>query len=72
MQIQEALSRSEKAKHFHKLDSVLLTVKGMPSKEVASLYNESPTTVSYWIKKVVESGVESLREGKTARWRCYF
>ena len=42
LQIQEALSQSEDAKYFHKLDLVLLTVNGMSSKEVASLYNESP------------------------------
>ena len=64
LQIQEALSQSEDAKYFHKLDLVLLTVNGMSSKEVASLYNEFPTTVSYWTKKAVESGVESLRGGK--------
>ena len=64
LQIQEALSQSEDAKYYHKLDLVMLTVNGMSPREVASLYNESPTTVSYWTKKVVESGVESLRDGK--------
>lgn len=42
----------------------MLTVNGMPVKDVASLCNESPTTVSYWIRKVVKFGVESLKSGK--------
>ena len=61
--IQNALSVSEEAKYYHRLDLVMLAVNGMPVKEIASLYNESPTTISYWTKKVVENGVESLKSG---------
>lgn len=61
--IQNALNESEEAKYYHRLDLVLLAVNGMPVKEIASLYNESPTTISYWTKKVVEQGVESLKSG---------
>lgn len=42
----------------------MLAINGMPVKEIASLYNESPTTISYWTKKVVEHGVESLKSGE--------
>jgi transposase len=62
--IQNALSSSKEAKYYHRLDLVMLAVNGMPVKQIASLYNESPTTISYWTKKVIEQGVESLKEGK--------
>jgi transposase len=61
--IQNALSSSKEAKYYHRLDLVMLAVNGMPVKQIASLYNESPTTISYWTKKVIEQGVESLKEG---------
>ena len=62
--IQNALNTSEEAKYYHRLDLVMLAVNGMPVKEIATLFNESPTTISYWTKKVVEQGVESLKSGK--------
>ena len=62
--IQNAINTSEKAKYYHRLDLVMLAVNGMPVKEIATLFNESPTTISYWTKKVVEQGVESLKSGK--------
>lgn len=61
--IQNALSETEEAKYYHRLALVMLAINGMPVKEIASLYNESPTTISYWTKKVVEQGVDSLRSG---------
>ena len=61
--IQNALS-NEEAKYYHHLDLVMLAVNGMPVKEIAALYNESPTTISYWTKKVVEQGVDSLKSGE--------
>ncbi len=42
----------------------MLAIKGMPVKEIASLYGESPSTINYWTKKLVEQGVESLKSGK--------
>lgn len=62
--IQNALSDTEEAKYYHRLDLVMLAVNGMPVKEIAALYNESPTTISYWTKKVVEQGVDSLKSGE--------
>ncbi len=64
LSIQNALHASEEAKYYHRLDLVILAVNGMPIKEIAALYNESPTTISYWTKKVVEKGVDSLKSGK--------
>ena len=61
--IQNALNDNEEAKYYHRLDLVMLAINGMPVKEIASLYNESPTTIYYWAKKVVEQGVESLKSG---------
>jgi transposase len=63
LNIQNELSSNADAKYFHRLDLVLLAVNGMPVKEIAALYNESPTTISYWTKKAVEKGVKSLKEG---------
>ena len=62
--IQNAINTSEEAKYYHRLNLVMLAVNGMPVKEIATLFNESPTTISYWTKKVVEQGVESLKSGK--------
>ena len=62
--IQNAINTNEEAKYYHRLDLVMLAVNGMPVKEIATLFNESPTTISYWTKKVVEQGVESLKSGK--------
>jgi transposase len=62
--IQNALSDSEKAKFYHRLDLVMLAVNGMPVKEIAALFNESPTTISFWTKKVVELGVDALKSGE--------
>jgi transposase len=61
--IQNALNKSEDAKYYHRLDLVMLAVSGMAIKEIAALYNESPTTISYWTKKVVENGIDSLKSG---------
>lgn len=62
--IQNALNHSEEAKYYHRLDLVMLAINGMPIKEIATLYNESPTTISYWTKKVIAQGVESLKSGE--------
>jgi len=64
LSIQNALSASEEAKYYHRLDLVILAINGMHVKEIAALYNESPTTISYWTKKVVEKGVNSLKSGE--------
>ena len=64
LSIQNALSVSEEAKYYHRLDLVMLAINGMHVKEIAALYNESPTTISYWTKKVVEKGVNSLKSGE--------
>jgi transposase len=64
LMIQNALSDSAEAKYYHRLDLVMLAINGMPVKEIAALFNESPTTISYWTKKVVEKGVESLKSGE--------
>ena len=61
--IQNALNDSEEAKYYHRLDLVMLAVNGMPIKEIATLYNESPTTICYWTKRVVEQGVGALKSG---------
>jgi transposase len=62
--IQNALNHSEEAKYYHRLDLVMLAINGMPVKEIAALYNESPKTISYWTKKVIEQGVEALKSGE--------
>lgn len=62
--IQNALSSSEEAKYYHRLDLVMLAINGMAVKEIAALYNESPTTISYWTKKVVNYGPDSLKSGE--------
>jgi len=64
LEIQNALNSNEEAKFYHRLDLVMLAVNGMPIKEIAALYNESPTTVHYWTKKVVEQGVDALKSGE--------
>lgn len=62
--IKNELKHNEEAKYYHRLDIVMLAINGMSIKEIASLYDESPTTISYWTKKSVEQGIESLKLGK--------
>lgn len=47
---QKCFNHSEEARYYHRLDLVMLAVSGMPVKEIAKSYNESPTTISYWTK----------------------
>ncbi len=61
--IRNALSSCEDAKFYHRLDLVMLAINGMPIKEIGTLYNEPVKTISTWTKKVIESGVDSLRSG---------
>jgi len=61
--IQNALNETEEAKYYHRIDLVMLAISGMPIKDIAVLFNESPTTISYWTKKVVENGVDALKPG---------
>lgn len=58
-----ALSSSEDAKFYHRLDLVLLAINGMPIKDIAALYDEPVKTISTWTKKVIEDGADSLRSG---------
>ena len=58
--IQNALNHNEELKYYHRLDLVMLAINGMPVKEIAALYNELPSTISYWAKKVIEQGVEAI------------
>ena len=62
--IQNAHSENGDIKYHHRLDLVMLSINGMPVKEISSLYKESITTIHNWTKKVIEQGVESLRTGK--------
>lgn len=64
LDIQNALSSCEEAKFYHRLDLVLLAINGMPLKEIAVLYNEPVKTISTWVKKTIEAGVDSLKTGK--------
>lgn len=59
--IQNALSSCEDAKFYHRLDLVMLAISGVSIKEIGILYNEPVKTISTWTKKVIESGVDSLR-----------
>lgn len=61
--IKNALNETEEAKYYHRLDLVMLAVNGMPAKDIAALFNESSTTISYWTKNVVENGVDALKTG---------
>ena len=63
LEIRNALSSCEDAKFCHRLDLVMLSINGIPIKEIESLYNESAKTISTWTKNVIENGVDSLKSG---------
>lgn len=63
LELHEALKANENAKYYHKLDLILLVIKGMKVSEVASLYDEPIVTVSYWTKCFLREGFEGLKSG---------
>lgn len=63
LEIRNALTSCEDAKFYHRLDLVMLSINGIPIKEIESLYNEPAKTISTWTKKVIENGVDSLKSG---------
>lgn len=47
---------------LHRLHCVALVLGGMPAKDVAALYGDSPRAVAYWVKKFQSGGYENLFE----------
>ena len=64
LDLQEEINGTATGRYYHRLHLVLLVINGMLPKDVAALYNESDSTVSYWAKKVIRYGVASLCEGQ--------
>lgn len=63
LEIRNALTSCEDAKFYHRLDLVMLSINGIPIKEIETLFNEPAKTISTWTKKVIENGVDSLKSG---------
>jgi len=58
--IHEAMTFTEEAKYYYRLSMLLLYLSGFEVKTIAEIYNESPTTLWYWIKKGLNVGIEDL------------
>ena len=66
--IQQEIVRSEESRYDHRLHGVLLVCAGFSCYEVADLFQHSPRTIQYWIKRFEQSGFEGLRDlEKTGR-----
>jgi len=58
--IQEAMTFDEEAKYYYRLTMLMLFLNDMEVGKIAKMFNESPTTIWYWVKKGIEEGIEDL------------
>jgi len=60
--IQQEIVRSDESRYDHRLHGVLLVCAGFSCYDVAALFQHSPRTVQYWVKRFEQSGFEGLRD----------
>ena len=60
--IQQEIARSEDSRYDHRLHGLLLVSSGLNCYEVAKLFDHSPRTVQYWVRKFRNSGFVGLQE----------
>jgi len=51
-----------KERQLHRLHCVALVLCGIPAKEVASTFGDSPRSVAYWVTKFKAKGVDGLAD----------
>ncbi len=62
--VQQEIVRTEESRYDHRLHGILLACSGKSSYEIAELFNQSPRTVQYWIKRFEESGFAGLTDAE--------
>lgn len=60
--INEAFDSIEEAKYIRRIDILTLVVNGKAINEVAEIFNISRKTISSWIKKIREYGIEGIKD----------
>ena len=58
--VQQEIQRSEVSKYDHRLHGILLICKGFSCSEVADIFDHSPRTIQYWVKRFEEEGFAGL------------
>jgi len=60
--VQQEIIRTEESRYDHRLHGILLACSGKSSYEIAELFNQSPRTVQYWIKRFEKMGFAGLTD----------
>lgn len=60
--IQQEIARSEDSRYDHRLHGLLLVSSGLNCYEVAKLFDQSPRTVQYWVRRFHDRGFAGLQE----------
>ena len=62
MAIQQEIIRSDESRYDHRLHGVLLVCAGQSCYEVAEIFQHSPRTIQYWVRRFEQSGFEGLKD----------
>lgn len=62
--IQDEISYAPEGRYYHRLHVVLQVLKGASCYEAARIYEHSPRSVEYWVKRLKTKGLAGLREGE--------
>ena len=60
--INEAFDSIEDAKYIRRIDILTLVINGNKINEVSEMFNISRKTISSWIRKVRENGIEGIKD----------
>ena len=60
--INEAFDNIEDAKYIRRIDILTLIVNGKSINEVSEMFNISRKTISSWIRKIRENGMEGIKD----------
>lgn len=60
--IQQEIERSDEARYDHRLHGILLVCAGQSCYEVAEIFQHSPRTVQYWVRRFEQNGFEGLKD----------
>lgn len=60
--VQQEILRSEESRYDHRLHGVLLICAGFSCYQVAELFQHSPRTIQYWVRRFEHSGFAGLQD----------
>ncbi|MFQ5964546.1 MAG: helix-turn-helix domain-containing protein [Candidatus Scalinduaceae bacterium] len=64
--IKDEMSKTPEGRYFLRLHVILLYLKGTSSSEIARLYDHSPRTIQYWVRKLLSDGLKGLWDKERA------